>query len=76
MPTKVNFVLDDDVKVDLERMVASGSRSRVINEALRRELLRLRRARASRALDDLRSRTRPVSTKQAVQALRRDRSRA
>jgi Arc/MetJ-type ribon-helix-helix transcriptional regulator len=75
MSTKVNFVLDDDVRAELERVVASGSRSRVINEALRRELQRLRRTRAAVALDELRSRTRPVSTKQALQDLRRDRSR-
>ena len=39
MPTKVNVVLDDDVKAGLDRLVESGRRSRVINAALRREIL-------------------------------------
>ena len=33
MPTKVNIVLDDDVKADLDRLVESGLRSRVVNRA-------------------------------------------
>src|SRR5690242_17455794 len=37
MPTKVNIVLDDDVKADLDRMVEAGMRSRVVNRALRRK---------------------------------------
>lgn len=32
MATKVNFVLDDDVKAELDRVVDSGRRSRVVNE--------------------------------------------
>jgi len=76
MPTKANIVLDDDVKAELERLVASGSRSRVINNALRRELLRLRREEASRRLDALRARTRMTSSRELVRGLRRDRSRA
>ncbi len=34
-----NVVLDDDVKRDLDRRVDSGMRSRVVNRALRREIL-------------------------------------
>ena len=47
MPTKVNIVLDDDVKADLDRLVESGKRSRVINSALRSEIQRMRRRAAS-----------------------------
>lgn len=43
MAVKVNFVLDDDVKSDLDRLVTSGMRSRIINEALRKELLHIQR---------------------------------
>ena len=75
MPTKVNVVLDDDVKADLDRLVASGLRSRVINTALRREILRLRRERASRRLDELRKTTKAVSTADLVRQIRRDRGR-
>jgi predicted transcriptional regulator len=43
MGVKVNFVLDDDVKSDLDRLVERGMRSRVIIEALRKELLQVKR---------------------------------
>ena len=75
MPTKVNVVLDDDVKADLDRLVESGMRSRVINAALRREILMLRRQRASTRLDELRKTTRVVATSELVSLVRRDRGR-
>ena len=75
MPTKVNVVLDDDVKADLDRLVESGMRSRVINTALRREILMLQRQHASRRLDELRKTTRSVSSAELVKLVRRDRAR-
>ncbi len=75
MPTKVNIVLDDDVKADLDRLVKSGMRSRVINTAVRREMLILRRQRASQRLDELRKTTKAVATSELVKLVRHDRSR-
>lgn len=75
MPTKVNFVLDDDVKTELDRLVKSGMRSRVINNALRRELQRVRRFAANTRLEELRTRTRPMSTSRLVELIRDDRGR-
>jgi Arc/MetJ-type ribon-helix-helix transcriptional regulator len=75
MPTKVNIVLDDDVKTELERLVESGMRSRVINKALRQELQSIRRRAASERIDNLRRKTRPVSTSEIVTLVRRDRGR-
>ena len=75
MPTKVNIVLDDDVKVDLDRLVKSGLRSRVVNRALRREILAIRRQRASAQLDKLRQSTKAVSTADLVAQIRRNRGR-
>ncbi len=75
MPTKVNIVLDDDVKADLDRLVESGRRNRVINDALRREIRLMRRRSASDRLDELRTRSHRVGTRDIVQAIRRDRSR-
>ena len=75
MGTKVNIVLDDDVKADLDRLVESGMRSRVVNRALRREMLALQRQRASRRLDELRKTTKAVSTSELVKLVRRDRDR-
>jgi len=75
VPTKVNIVLDDDVKADLDRLVDSGLRSRVVNRALRKEILAIRRQRASQRLDELRQTTKPISTTELVALLRRDRER-
>jgi Arc/MetJ-type ribon-helix-helix transcriptional regulator len=75
VPTKVNIVLDDDVKVDLDRLVESGRRSRVVNDALRRELRLMQRQAASARLDGLRRETRRVSTDDLVKLVRQDRNR-
>jgi len=75
MAVKVNFVLDEDVKGDLDRLVASGMRSRVINEALRKELLGIKRQKLAAKQDRLRGRTKMISTGEIVKAVRRDRSR-
>ena len=75
MPTNVNFVLDDDVLAQMHGLVETGKRSRVINQALRRELLFLRRQRAVAELDSLRDRTRKLGTRDIVGLLKGDRSR-
>jgi hypothetical protein len=75
MATKVNIVLDDDVKAELETLVEAGSRSRVINSALRKELMQIRRGILTGRLDQLRAKTKPISTKEIVQLIRRDRGR-
>ena len=72
MSSKVNIVLDDDVKSELESLVESGLRSRVINNALRKELLLMRRRQLSDRLDDLRKQTKAVSTREIVGLIRRD----
>ncbi|MSO83893.1 MAG: hypothetical protein EXQ53_11480 [Acidobacteria bacterium] len=75
MPIKVNVVLDDDVKAGLDRLVDSGKRSRVINNALRREIHLISRRAANVRLDALRATTKPVSTDDIVKLIRRDRGR-
>jgi hypothetical protein len=75
MASKVNIVLDDDVKADLEALVESGSRSRVINVALRKELTLIRRRRLTDRLDRLRAKTKPMSSDEIVDLLTRDRGR-
>lgn len=75
MASKVNIVLDDDVKAELESLVGSGLRSRVINTALRKELMLIRRRQLSDELDSLRRKTKPTSTRQIVALVRRDRGR-
>jgi len=43
---RLNFVIDDDICKDLEKLVPSGKRSQVVNAALRKELELIRRERA------------------------------
>jgi len=40
---KLNFLIEEGIYRDLERLVPAGRRSRVVNEALRKELELLRR---------------------------------
>ena len=75
MASKVNIVLDDDLKLELESLVEAGLRSRVINTALRKELMLIRRRQLSDQLDQLRGKTKPVSTREIVRLIRRDRGR-
>lgn len=75
MPTKVNVVLDDDVKEQMERLVPSGRRSRVVNQALRKELLRIHREGVIHEIDELRRKTRAVTTEEIVELLGRERRR-
>ena len=75
MPSKVNIVLDDDVKAELEVLIESGLRSRVINNALRKELMQIRRRHLSDDLDALRRKTKPVSSEDIVRLIRHDRGR-
>jgi predicted transcriptional regulator len=75
MGVKVNFVLDDDVKSDLDHLVEKGMRSRIINLALRKELRQVKRRRLAEKQDQLRDRTEAVSTREVVEGLRQDRSR-
>ena len=73
MSIKVNVVLDDDVKAQMDLLVPSGRRSRVVNQALRNELLRINRERIVHDIDKLRQRTKKVKTEEIVELLRRER---
>ncbi len=75
MGTKVNIVLDDDVKSELDALVDTGLRSRVINNALRKELALIRRRRLSERMDTLRKTTKSISSREIVNLVRRDRGR-
>ena len=47
---KLNFLIEESVCRDLERLVPAGKRSKVVNEALRKELELLRRKSAVKQL--------------------------
>ena len=73
---KMNFYVDEDVRRIMETLVPAGMRAKVINEALRKEMLRITRERAHGKLLHVRSTTKHLSDKAIVNALRKDRSRA
>jgi hypothetical protein len=73
---KVNFMLDEDVQAELNALVPSRKRSRLINEALRRELLRRRRELANDRLKEIRKKIEPMSEREIVRAVRQDRTRS
>ncbi len=72
---KVSVSLDPDVRTELNRLVPAGRRSRVINEALRRELLRLKREEAASRLRRLRGAAATLTANEISAAVRSDRRR-
>lgn len=72
---KVNFTLDDEVREELYRLVPPRKRSRVVNEALRKELLQMKREQAIDRLMELRRKTAKFSSREILEALRKDRAR-
>jgi Arc/MetJ family transcription regulator len=72
---KVNFTLDDDVREELVRLIPARKRSRVVNEVLRKELLRRSRELAMERLMQLRKNTGTLSARDIVESVRKDRSR-
>ena len=72
---KVNFTLDDDVREEMLRLIPARKRSRVANEALRRELLRRKRELATERLKELRQEIGTLSGREIVESVRKDRAR-
>lgn len=72
---KMLFILDEEVRKELETLIPPGKRSRVVNDALQKELLLLKRKKLTSELLDISSRTHPVSTKEIVKELKKDRRR-
>lgn len=71
---KVNVSLDQDVRDDLLRLVPPRKRSQVVNEALRKELLRRKHASATETLHRLRKKTATLTGRDVLAALRHDRA--
>lgn len=73
---KVNFMISDDVKKEFEKLVPAGERSKIVNEALRRELISIKRKKLTEKLLSLRVKGTPLSTIEIVETIRKDRRRA
>ncbi len=57
---KINFFVDEDIRKELEAMVTAGQKSKVINDALRKELLRIKREKATEKLLEYEFKERPI----------------
>ncbi|WP_447972345.1 hypothetical protein [Nitrospira sp. Kam-Ns4a] len=72
---KLNVSIDDRLREELFKLVPPRRRSQVVNEALRHELLRRKRAQAAEAIERLRKQSTRVTNTEIVEALHRDRGR-
>ena len=72
---KINFFVEEDIRKVLDELVPDGQKSKVINEALRKELLRIKREKATGKLMALKSKGTLVSSREIVEALKKDRRR-
>ena len=70
---KMNFFVEEDIRKVLDELVPDGQKSKVINEALQKELLRIKREKATGKLMPLKSKGTLVSNKEIVEALKKDR---
>lgn len=71
---RLNFMISEDVASELESLIPAGERSRVVNEAVRKEIILLQRRRLTEKLVEMRSRMRPISDEEIVAALRKARA--
>ncbi|MBI5379630.1 MAG: hypothetical protein HZA23_05685 [Nitrospirae bacterium] len=76
MLKKLNFFVEEGVRRELEKLVPAGQKSKIINEALRKELLRIKREKVTAKLLALRPREATFSKREIVAMLKRDRRRA
>ncbi len=70
---KLNFMIEEDIYRDLEKLVPTVKRSRFANNALRRELELIRRNDAVRKILSARTKGKKLSNKEIIDVLARDR---
>lgn len=73
---RLNFMIKSELADEFEAIVPAGMRSKVVNEALSKELAHLRRQQNLEKLRQLRKKMPAISTKEIVRAVRADRERA
>lgn len=72
---KVNFMVSDNVRKEFERLVPPGERSRIVNEALRKELNLIKRERLTEKLLSIRAKSPSLSTDDITGIVRKNRAR-
>ena len=72
---KLNFMIDNDIADELERLIPSGQRSRVVSQAIANELALQRRRSITSRLQELRSQLPKVTAEKLQSDLAEDRKR-
>ena len=72
---KLNFMISENVALELEKLVPRRQRSKIVNEALQKELSLIRRSQITKKLYKLRESSPLLTTKETVSLLRHDRKR-
>lgn len=72
---RLNFMIRAELAEEFEAIVPAGMRSKVVNEALSKELVRMRRQKATEKLMKLREKCPVVTTDEILRVLRADRAR-
>ena len=70
---KLNFLIEEGLCRDLETLVPAGKRSRVVNEALRKELESIRRKRSVEKLLSSPPSGKQFSNREIIDGLSKDR---
>jgi hypothetical protein len=71
---KINFIIDDDVQRDMETLIPTGKRTKIINEALRRELDMIRRKAVVEKILAAPDQSKRMHTEEIVSSLASDRT--
>jgi hypothetical protein len=71
---KLNFLIEESLCRELEALVPSGKRSKVANDALRRELERIRRNRVVDKILATEKKGKRFTNRQIIDVLSKDRS--
>ena len=72
---KLNFMIKNDLVRELEELIPPGKRSKVVNEAIMKELMVIRRQKLTEKLLAIRQKSPSLSKKEIVTTLKEDRRR-
>jgi hypothetical protein len=72
---KLNFMIKNELVKELEDLVPPGKRSKVVNDAIMKELMAIRRQKMTEKLLTVKRKSIPLSSEEIVTALREDRGR-
>jgi len=70
---KLNFMIKNELVMELEELVPPGKRSKVVNEAIMKELMALKRQKLTEKLLVIKQKSPSLSTDEIVAALKEDR---